>query len=353
MRFRDRDAPVTPEGLIFRTYGYDHPSDACFCDLEYAPETMYQTDNPRAIRGREPTLYYKFYFDGGLRFVREHYPQYQLFHKSLNRFLVGVKESQLTSVVRPDKQLQVLMRGEGDPLTETLKEVLNLILDASTLRLGDFGVFGSLAHSFHNPLHSDLDLVIYGKRELKELRATLARLYDEGLLRNEFEGWTVDMPPAHWNFTYYPKEEYGRHQRRKLIYATYSSPELGRIVKIEFEPVRRWNEVENEYQETTRIKKLGKVEAVVRVLSDEGAGFMPSIYPVELREINRGVDPQDLRRVVSYVEEFRLQVEAEETALVRGSLERVEVTDGQFYQIVLSYGADYFDQVLKVLSTLK
>ncbi|RLI07528.1 hypothetical protein DRO42_07950 [Candidatus Bathyarchaeota archaeon] len=353
MRFRDRDAPVTPEGLIFRAYGYDHPEGACFCDLEYAPETLYQTDNPRAVRDGGPTRYYKFYFDGGLKFVKERYPQYQILHRPLNRLFVGVREEHLADVVRPDSRLQELMKVEGDPLIEATGEVLSLVLDASSLRPRDFGVFGSLAHRFHNPRYSDIDLLIYGKRELKKLRAALAELYSEGALRNEFEGWTVDGPPAHWNFTRYSKEEYGLSQRRKLIYALHKSEELHRTVKVEFEPVRKWSEIKNEYEVTERIEDMGRVEAVVEVLSDEEAGFMPSIYPVELREIDRDVDPRDLWRVVSYVEEFRLQVEAGETALVRGNLERVETTAGQFYQIVLSYGADYFDQVLKPLGRLR
>ncbi len=34
-------------------------------------------------------------------------------------------------------------------------------------------------------------------------------------------------------------------------------------------------------------------------------------------------------------------------ALIRGNLERVEREDDVFHQITLSYGEDYFDQVLK------
>lgn len=352
MRLRDRDAPVTPEGLVFRAYGYNHPENACFCDLEYAPKTVYRTGNPRAVRDAGPRRYFKFYFDGGLRFVRERYPQYQLLHRPLNRLLVGIKEEQVVRVVRPDSRLKELMRSEGDPLIEAAKEALNRVLDASALRPRDFGVFGSLAHGFHNPLYSDIDLIIYGKGELKELRDTLAELYSEGLLRNEFESWTVEGSPAHWNFTQYSKEAYGRYQRRKLIYATLESEELGRTVKVEFDPVRRWSEIENEYESTIRIENLGRVEAIVWVRSDEETGFMPSIYPVDLKEIDRDIDRRDLRRIVSYVEEFRLQIEAGEAALVRGNLELVETKDGQFYQIMLSYGPDYFDQVLKVLPNL-
>ncbi|KON30640.1 hypothetical protein AC482_03320 [miscellaneous Crenarchaeota group-15 archaeon DG-45] len=345
MRFRDRDAPVTGEGLIFRAYGYDHPADACFCDLEYAPETVYVADNPRATRDGGPVRYYKFYFDGGLRFVRERYPQYQLQHGPLRRALVGVERGQIARVVRPGGRLEELMRADGDSLTEALEEVLSLVTDASSLRAGDFGVFGSLAHGFHNPRYSDIDLVIYGARQLRELRAALAELYADGALRNEFDGWTAEMPPAHWSFARYPKELYGWYQRRKLIYGAHDSRALGRAVKVEFEPVRKWSEIRNEYGSTRRIEELGRVEAVVEVLSDEEAGFMPSIYPVELREMDRDIDG-DLRRVVSYVEEFRLQVEAGEDALVRGNLELVEASDGRFYQIALSYGPGYFDQVL-------
>lgn len=168
-------------------------------------------------------------------------------------------------------------------------------------------------------------------------------------MRNEFEDWTLKDPPARWKFAHYSKREYGLHQKRKLIYATYKSRGLGRTVKVEFEPVRRWEEVHNEYESTIKIESLGRVEAVGEILSDDEAGFMPSLYPVRLKEIDADINHHNTCRIVSYVEEFRLQVEAGESALVRGNLERIETKKGEFYQITLSYGPDYFDQVLKAL----
>jgi predicted nucleotidyltransferase len=349
LRYRDRDAPVTKDGLIFRTYGYDHPPDSCFCDLEYSPETLNRSEDPRALRDGLPTKYYKFYFDGGLKFAMSHTPPYRLVHKPLGLEMVGVKDRQLSRVVRPERRLQELLETEGDPMIEACEEVLDLVTDSSSLKLGDFGVFGSLAHGFHNPKHSDIDLIIYGKRELRELRAALKGLYRGGPLRNEFEDWTPEDPPAHWNFTHYAKEDYGAAQRRKGIYAVYPSEGLNRDVKVEFEPVRRWDEVTNEYGSTRRIEPLGRVQAVGEMLSGEEGGFMPAIYPVRLREISSDIDCRDVVRVVSFVEEFRLQIEAGEVALIRGNLERVEREDGVFHQITLSYGEDYFDQVLKTV----
>jgi predicted nucleotidyltransferase len=347
MKFRDRDAPVTLNGLIFRTYGYDHPLDSCFCDLEYAPETLYTSREPRALRDGLSTKHYKFYFDGGLKFALKHDPPYKLRHKALSRDMVGVRERDLSRVVRPDERLQELLNGDRDTLQRTCVEIIDLITESSSLKSSDFGVFGSLAHGFHNPRYSDLDLIIYGRRELHELRATLEDLYEGGVLRNEFDSWTPFDPPAHWNFKLLSKEEYGLHQKKKGIYAVYDAERLGREVKIEFEPVRRWDEIVNEYDKAISIRDLGRVEAEMEVISGDEGGFMPSIYTVRLEEINYGIDSVDVTRVVSYIEEFRLQVEKGERVIVRGNLEEVETSNGIFHQITLSYGMEYFDQVLK------
>jgi hypothetical protein len=85
---------------------------------------------------------------------------------------------------------------------------------------------------------------------------------------------------------------------------------LGREVKIEFEPVRKWDNTTNEYPETLSTRELWRVEAVGEVVPDDEGGFIPSIYPVRLEE--------------------------------------VETRNGSFRQITLSHGRDYFDQVLKL-----
>jgi len=163
---------------------------------------------------------------------------------------------------------------------------------------------------FHTPLFRDVDLVICSMEELLELRATLTELFKEDSLRNEYDDWTPLDLPAHWNFKHLSKEDYGWHQRRKRIYAVHDAELLGREGKIEFEPVRRWDEITNEYPETLSIRELGRVEAVREVVSGDEGGFMLSIYPVRLED--------------------------------------VETRNGSFHQIALSYGRDYFYKVLKL-----
>ncbi len=87
------------------------------------------------------------------------------------------------------------------------------------------------------------------------------------------------------------------------------------------------------------------------VISDEEGGFMPSVYPVKLMKISTDLDPGEVYRVVSYVKEFRLQLEVGDKAIMVGDLERVVTKNDEFHQITLSYGPGYFDQVLKTKET--
>ena len=349
--YRDRDALVSKEGIIFRVMGYDHPPGAYVCDVEYAPESVYRSPDPRSPRvGRRGERYYKFYFDGGLRFVEERYPQYTVYHEPLGRRLVGLREDQVAEARLPGDGLERLYHSDRDDVVvRALREVLDYVLEVSSLGIGDFGVFGSLLHDFYHPEYSDLDFVVYGRERVRELVEVLAELYRDpsSLLDNEFPRYAYYHS---WRFSNYSPEEFLRHQERKAIYAVYKRKLRERRFKVEFEPVRDWSEIENEYERVERIERLGWMEASIEVVDASDSYFMPSIYRVLVLEARgpRGCD--EVERVISYVEEFRMQLEEGERGVVVGWLERVSLKrEGDFYQVALSYGPRYFEQVLKSL----
>lgn len=349
---RDRDYLISQEGLIFRVYGYDHPDGACFCDVEYASESVYKSSNPRALREGSPGRFYKFYSDEGLRFVLKYFPHYTIHHKALKKKLVGLKLDQAIEIRKPDQRLAELTAApQVDRLVADVFDVLDIVTSTSSLSVRDFGVFGSIMHGFHNPRYSDIDLIVYGRRQLAELRETLADIYSQtGPLRNEFDRWDPSMPPYDWRFKEYTKEEYGWYQRRKLIYGVYSSKRLKREVNVEFEPVRRSGEIRNEYPMMTEIRNLGWTMAVVRVIDDRDSFFMPSVYEVEIVEILEGVRDYEIERVVSFVEEFRGQLFLDEVGLVRGKVEVVHLRSGkEIHQLTLSYWPGYHSQYMKLL----
>jgi len=222
-------------------------------------------------------------------------------------------------------------------------------LENSGLSLSSFGVFGSLLHGFYHPEFSDLDLIIYGGKEFRKLCETLEAMYKEKVspLQNEFKNIET-IKNKKWAFINYHPKEYIWHQKRKTIYALFKDRRSCRTIKTEFEPVKNWNEIQNEYDPETRILKKGWIRAVVRITDDQDAAFMPSIYWIEPVKILQGEKAEDIRRIISYIEEFRIQVQKDEKAYVEGNLEQVNTLTESYHQITLTYTPRYYEQVLKI-----
>jgi predicted nucleotidyltransferase len=350
---RDRDAIITRENIILRVYGYFHPRNAYVCDVEYAPAAVYKSADRRAIRTKRKQVYYKFYADEGLHFVQDKHPQYTIFYEPLQQRLVGVRQELIWKTRRPEEKFrQLIKKPSKDALLEVLHNICQMITTRSTLQREDFGVFGSLLHSFYHPNFSDLDLIVYGKEKLVKLRELLEELYREksSPLRNEFE--TEDaVKGKHWRFINFDPKEYVWHQRRKVIYAVFEDEKSGRAVKMEFEPVRAWEEIRNEYSSKTRVMKKGWIGTIARITGDRDAPFIPSIYQIEPIKVLKGARVENLQRVISYVEEFRMQAHRDEEIYVEGNLEQVTSSTKTFHQITLTYGPRYYEQVLKVFKT--
>jgi predicted nucleotidyltransferase len=349
LRFRDRDAILTSEGLIFRVFGYTHPPEGYICDAEYAPAELFKSDNPKAFRTDGKSVFYKFYEDEGWKFIQKNFPHYMVFHKPLDRKVVGVCCADVAEVRKPEEALGKLVKKQPkDELLKALQKVLDIIIDHSKLSMKDFGVFGSLLHDFYHPKFSDIDIVVYGKDNLAQVRRVLQELYSDSgsSFSNEFED---DSPikGKKWRFKNISPKEFVWHQKHKLIYGVFHDEASKRTIKVEFEPVKSWSEIHNEYGEIKTITWKGWVKAILLVKDDLEAPFMPSIYHVEPVKIIEGPKVEDLERVVSYLEEFRMQAWRDETVYVEGNLEKVETTSKSFHQITLTYGPRYYEQVIK------
>ncbi len=349
---RDRDAIVTKEGLIFRVFGYDHPPDAYICDLEYAPVEVFRSNNTKAPRGHTYTTHYKLYEDESWTYLKNHYPQYLIPHATLQKRVIGVNHHDIAEVRRPQEKLEeLLMRPNKDALLVATQNVLDIVKQQSGLRLEDFGVFGSMLHSFHHPRLSDIDLIVYGRRNAIRLRETLKQLYATcpSRLRNEFDADQM-VRGKNWRFRNLSPQEYMQHQQRKLIYALFTDESNRRTIKAEFESVKDWNEISNGYNPRARILQKGWVKMVARVTDDRDAFFIPSIYSIESLEIVDGSkEAAETGRIISYMEEFRLQVSKDERIYVEGNLEEVVAPEGSTYQVALTYCPRYYEQVLKSL----
>jgi predicted nucleotidyltransferase len=350
---RDRDAIQTKEGIIFRVFGYSHPEGAYFCDAEYASSKIFNSSDPRAPRAGKGDLYYKFYNDEGMKLVAKKYPQYLIEHEMLDVKIVGIPQTRIAEARVPQTRLQALLEaGPTDELLAAMERVLGIASAKSGVSVANFGVFGSMLHGFHHPKYSDIDFTIYGKPENQKVRDTLAQLYADSTsaLSNEFASDQV-MDGKLWRFQNFTVPDFIWHQRRKMIYGLYDDRQSsGRIIKAEFEPVKEWSEIVNEYDPQTQIRQRGWVKLKARVTEDEDGPFIPSVYGIEPLEVLSGPrEALEAKRVFSYMEEFRQQANRDETVIVEGNLEEVTGPKGSFLQVTLTYCPRYYEQVLKVL----
>ena len=349
-RLRDRDAIVTREGIILRVLGCDHPSKAYFCDPEYAPATLFRSDDPRALRNGGDTVYYKFYGDEGWEFIRKERREYLIPSEMLQQKIIGVERRDISEIRKPEVRLEELVEARPrDELHSAMQEALDFTCAHADISVKNFGVFGSLLHGFYDPRFSDIDLIIYGSRNAARLRESLDQLYENGSspFLNEFMTDEA-VKGKTWRFKNYSPKEYVQHQRRKLIYALYKDQESGRTIKTEFEPVKEWDEITNEHNTKTRVEQMGWTKLVARVNDDGDAPFIPSGYRVEPLKVLEGArEVLEVSRIVSYLEEFRMQASTDEVIYVEGNLEKVVTPRNSFYQIVLTYCPRYYEQVLK------
>jgi predicted nucleotidyltransferase len=352
LKLRDRDAILTNEGLIFRVFGYSHPPDAYICDAEYASSNIFKSTDPRAPRIGKNQVFYKFYNDEGWKLISNTFQKYTVYHEMLRKKVVGINEADITETRKPEERLQALIKTEPkDELIAAMQQVLNISTKKSGLKKSNFGVFGSMLHGFHHPKLSDVDLIVYGKKENAKMRKALEALYKDKRsgLHNEFESEDA-MKGKQWRFLNFTVEDFVWHQRRKKIYGLYDDKASGRTIKAEFEPVKAWSEIKSEYDPQTRIERKGWVRLRARVTADDEAPFIPSIYSIEPLEVLSGErDALEAKRVFSFMEEFRLQVQKDEEVIVEGNLEEVVSPKKSFHQVTLTYCPRYYEQVLKVL----
>jgi predicted nucleotidyltransferase len=238
-----------------------------------------------------------------------------------------------------------------DKLHDATLRVLNVMLDRTGLSVENFGVFGSMLHNFHHPGYSDIDLLIYGIKQNAKMREVLGTLYEEkgSGFSNEFDT-DAAIAGKKWRFKNFGPKEFLWHQKRKLIYGLYDNKaRSGRVIKAEFEPVKNWEEIVSEYNPKIKILRKDWVCIKARVTSDVDAPFIPSVYGIKPLEVLSGPRTAlEAVRVISYMEEFRQQVQKDETVIVEGSLEEVVSPNGNFYQITLTYCPRYYEQTLKV-----
>ncbi len=350
---RDRDLILTEPGIFFRVYGYWHPNAGYVCDPEYVPMSIFKSDTllERRIRRKG---YCKFYGSEGVEFVSERYPQFRVHYPPLDTTLVGVKHPDIKRELRSDRSLKEMLASPPDDLlANLLVELIDYLIDNTPIRESDLGIFGSLLAGIYHPQFSDLDITVFGKKTFERLRSYLLEWYDEpdGYLANEFIVEVEQFLEKPSPFTAITREEIIAHHRRKGIYGILPGAREP-FLKVEFEPIRRFDEIDNLAEDAT-MTPGDRITVRARITDHDDGCYMPSEYGIETLEVLDGDTSASPSRVLNYIEQFRMMAFKDEEVLVSGVLEHVERRSTEYDQIAISYVPGWEANVIKTLGAVE
>jgi predicted nucleotidyltransferase len=327
---------LTKEGFIFNVFGYEHPANRVFAFLKYIPDrfkVLFQIDflenswnyeNQRLFRAEK--LYTAQNYQTFLETFRKDFPGYVYSCPFRAKETISAPLDSVKRIFVPRKCMQSLIHIKyKDELQNMALDLVNLLSTESRIDLDDFGLHGSLALNMHTQ-KSDIDLVVYGKRNFRRLEATISKLVEESTLAYKFSN-RLDVA----------RRYKGKYKGKIFMYNAIRKPE----------------EVGSKYgmlKYTPRIP----VRFECKIKDDNEAMFRPAIYGIEdYRPANTSsmlLKDEIPELVVSMIGCYRNVARKGDLISVSGMLERVEnLETGQLvHQVVVGTGLNEEERICQL-----
>ena len=311
-------AVETTAGLIFTVKGVVHPPDGVVAYLRYVPD-------PEGDRVRGGERYRRVYSVVeqeealGARGL-----SYRRVDPTFGESVDAVPWGDVTRVYDPRERLQRLRDlGPDGPLTADALALAELLRETASVPPSALGLTGSLLFDLHTP-GSDIDLVVYGDRESREVHATLADLLDDPsspVARPRGEELAA-IHAGHRKDTPLSLADFARLQAGKVNEGRFAGrPFFVRFVKLPAEGSERYGD--------PRFAPAGRALVEALVVGAGDALFTPCRYSFGEVRFLEGPRVDDLCEAVSFRGRFADQARAGQWVRAHGALERVLWRDGR------------------------
>jgi predicted nucleotidyltransferase len=259
----------------------------------------------------------------------------------------GIPVTKVRRHFLPEDRLKDLLKeDELDSLEEKLLSLVELLAERSGVRKREFGVTGSILLDIHQVEFSDIDLLIYGRKNSLRLKESLLSIYADSSLEirkfsgKDLEEW-CESKVGIYPMTY---EEAALLYRRRWNRGFYQSTMFSiHPVLIESEQLESYGD--------RWFRSLGSIIIEAEVLSNSESMFLPSKYEIGDVQILKGLKVDDLREVCSYQGIYSDLLTVGERMLAKGKLEYVEdKRSGEKYHRLLiggpeAQGRDYIKPI--------
>ena len=316
--FRDRDFLKTTEGFFFCVVGSIHPPDRVISYIKYIPADLGIWGNKenkfeRILKNYTiPDLLKTF------KFIGKNYPQYLFNSPKDGITITAVPYEYIQTHFIPEKKLAKLRQAtELDALQEKLIRFTNFLEETSGVSENSFGVTGSLLLDIHQPSFSDIDVIIYGKKESWALKNALstnrkAKSQIKHLEGKALQDWSLKKSKQYPLTTKEALKLYERKWNIGFFEDKYVS----------IHPVKIESDVTEKYEEKNYIP-YGQVKLRAVVDDNIDSLFLPATYLVKDVEFLSGQQLGDVTEIVTYESLYDSLAENGDKIEVKGKLEKI------------------------------
>jgi uncharacterized protein len=321
MRARPRDFIHTTDDLFFATTTYLHPEDRIISFLRYIPDQ-------NGDRSLNNTRYSKVDSNQAYKFLGKYFPEYLFDCDITGVQMMGVPHEKVKKIMEPNQRLGEIMKSyQRDELLEKVVKLAHIFHDNTGLSYDKMGISGSILPGLYDPTKSDMDFVVYGLKNHRNVMESFAEIKkDNGVLkgikgeywRNLYEKRIKDSSLTYEEFRWYEDRKHNRGMFEGTLFDILQT--------------RDWDEIHGTYG-TTKYEPMGCIEIECSVKDSLAAFDNPAVYKVKDVNVIKGPEVP-INEVASYTHTYAGQAKEGERIIARGKLEKVIGKDVSYRLIV-------------------
>lgn len=344
-RFKDRDFIEDLDGFLYCVIGYLHPPNRVLAYLKYVPSKSKNTIWYRNEIGFVRVLkqYSSVKVIEAMKLLEVKKPHYIYYDNFFNIKFLGVPKKEIKKHYMPELKLEkIVENGPKDILEHELIELVNYLVEISNVEPSYFGVSGSILVGIHNPKYSDIDLMIYGRRNSLNLinainenigKSKTISLPDKEVLLS----WAQEVSAIH-PLTLEEAMKLYVEKKMRLVF------KHRRIFSIH--PAKLDSEILDKYGEKI-YQPLSLIKIRGKVTDDSESLFLPATYFVDNVKVLDGNVPGEITEITTFEGLYSNLLTVGEEFIAYGKVEKVTNlrTSETYYRLVIgsaeAKGKDY------------
>ena len=334
MRARPRDFILTTDDLFFATTTYLHPEDRILSFLRYIPDT-------NGDRSLNFSRYSKVDSQQAYKFLEDNFPEYLFDCDITNVQMMGVPHKKVEKIMQPSQRLrEIIELDKRDELLDKVVRLADIFHEHTGISYSKMGISGSILPGLYDPDVSDMDFVVYGLKNHRNVMEAFAEIKGKnGILKGiEGEYWKKlykkrikDSSLTYEEFRWYENRKHNRGILNGTLFDILQT--------------RDWDEIKGSYG-ATRYEPMGCIEIECTVKDSLAAFDNPAVYKVEDVTIIEGPEVP-VNEIASYTHTYAGQAREGELVTARGKLEKV-IGENVSYRLVVGTTRESLGEYIKL-----